>query len=116
MKTACRKAGTVNSPILFNIYTSNVLTLFGWNSPANTNSITFADDVIIYYADKGTTKIQEKLQDTLNRIQTYYYNWKLKINVSKCETILFPSPLSQTSRNTRRNYKHFKLIDTSETG
>lgn len=39
--------GTVNSPILFNIFASNIINQFGVNSNDNTHSIAFADDLIM---------------------------------------------------------------------
>lgn len=43
--------GTVNSPLLFNIYTADVLRLFGAGSNTNTKAIAFADDLVIYTTD-----------------------------------------------------------------
>ncbi|KAF7401757.1 hypothetical protein HZH68_007577 [Vespula germanica] len=37
--------GTVNSPILFNIYVSNILQMYDFNTDKNKNAITFADDL-----------------------------------------------------------------------
>ena len=39
--------GTANSPIIFNIYTSDLLKLFNINSNSNTSAIAFSDDVIL---------------------------------------------------------------------
>ena len=41
--------GTINSPILFNIYTSDLLKYFNLNSEPNKKALAFADDLIIYY-------------------------------------------------------------------
>ncbi|XP_039312446.1 uncharacterized protein LOC120359363 [Solenopsis invicta] len=51
--------GIVNSPILFNIYTAEVLKLFNLNTPKNPQAIAFADDLIVYVADSWPSKIQE---------------------------------------------------------
>lgn len=44
---------TVNSPILFNIYTYHIPNSFHLNSANNTYSLSFTDDQIIYVADKS---------------------------------------------------------------
>lgn len=59
--------GTVNSPILFNILTSDVLNLFNATAEYPIHSIAFADDLIIYHADIWPSKIQDKLQDYIRK-------------------------------------------------
>ena len=44
------------------------------------------------------------------------HTWKLKINVLKCETILFRPPLSQSSRSARRNWRTFQIKEQKEGG
>lgn len=106
--------GTVNAPLLFNIYTSDVLRLFSPTSEHSISSIAFADDLIIYYADKWPSRIQNKLQDFFDRIHSYYHSWKLKINTSKCETILFRPNLDDANRNIRRCYKTFGIKENKD--
>lgn len=101
--------GTVNSPILFNIFTSNVLKLFNPTTEYPIHSIAFADDLIIYHADKWPSRIQDKLQDIFERIHSYYHSWKLNINTKKCETILFRPNLAYANKNVRKCYKTFKI-------
>ena len=45
--------GTINSPILFNIYTSDLLKCFNLNSEPNKKALAFADDLIIYVSVKN---------------------------------------------------------------
>lgn len=99
--------GTVNSPILFNIFTCNVLKLFNPNAEYPIQSIAFADDLIIYH--RQPSKIQDKLQDSFERINSYYHLWKLNINTMKCETIFFRPNLTYANKNVRRCYKTFKI-------
>lgn len=106
--------GTVNAPILFNIYTSDVLKLFDMNSTYPTKAIAFADDLIIYCEDAWPTRIQSTLQDRFDRILAYYKAWKLKINTKKCETILFRQNLDYANKNVRKNYKTFAIIGNKE--
>ena len=75
--------GTVNSPILFNIYNSDTLNLFDLNNNNNTYSIAFADDLLIYCWGKYPEPTQTKLEVIANKINKYYEQWHLKINAKK---------------------------------
>lgn len=46
------KQGTVNSPVLFNLYTCDLLNLFELNNNPNKKALAFADDLLTYTADK----------------------------------------------------------------
>jgi len=61
--------GTVNSPILFNIYTADLLKIFDLNKPNKPQAIAFADDLIVYSVDSWPSRIQETLQDTFRKIE-----------------------------------------------
>lgn len=78
--------GTVNSPILFNIYIYDLLKEID-------NIIGFADDIIIYHSDDTIVKINENLQKHFNLVENYASDWQMKINTNKCETILFRPPV-----------------------
>lgn len=106
--------GTVNSPILFNIYTSYVLNLFNASAEYPIQSIAFADDLIIYHADTWPSRIQEKLQSMFEKINTYYKSWRLKVNTSKCETILIRPNLNYANNNVRKHYKTFAIKENKE--
>lgn len=84
--------GTVNSPILFSIYTSDMLKIFNLNQTGNPQAIAFVDDLIIYLADSWPTEIQKKLQEIFHKLEFYFKTWKLTVNIDKCETILFRPP------------------------
>ena len=86
--------GTVNSPILFNIFTSKILNLFDLNSDPNTSSTAFADDYILYVSGNRPTSIQTFLEELVEKVNNYYMSWNLRLNPLKCETILFHKPTS----------------------
>lgn len=94
--------GTVNSPILFNLFIYDLLEKID-------NIIGFADDIIIYHPDNKISTINSNLQDYLKIIETYAINWKMKINFSKCETILFRPPVGRCNNDVRKNWKQFGL-------
>ena len=104
--------GTVNSPILFNIYTRNVLTLPGFKNNGPTSSIAFADDVIIYTSGRHPPAIQNALETEVEKVNQWYIKWNLRLNPNKCETILFRRPMMQLSRLNQTNINHFKIEAT----
>lgn len=64
--------GTVNSPILFNIYTSGLLNLYNLNNNNNRYAIAFADDLIVYLAGKNIKLLQEQLDHIKNQNTSDY--------------------------------------------
>ena len=106
--------GTVNAPVLFNIYISDILNLFGLNSEPNKSALAFADDLIVYIAGKKPSEIEKQLETLVNKIHSYYHTWKLTININKCETILFRPPLINTNRDTKKNWKNFQIKINSQ--
>jgi len=100
---------TVNSPILFNIYTAELLKIYGLNQPGNPQAIAFADDLIVYAVDSWPSRIQQTLQEMFRKLEYYYQTWKLHVNIGKCETILFRSSLMYANTNVRKVYKTFQI-------
>lgn len=94
--------GTVNSPILFNIFIFELVEKID-------NLIAFADDIIVYHAGSKIQNINHRLQTDFCFIEKYAYDWKMKINISKCETILFRPPVGKCNNNVKNNWKDFGL-------
>lgn len=94
--------GMVNSPILFNLYLHDLLCEMD-------NIIAFADDLIIYHADNTVSGINDNLQRYFRSVEKYASDWKLKINVDKCETILFRPPVNKCNYNVRKNWRSFGI-------
>lgn len=94
--------GTVNAPILFNIYLLDLMNSID-------NIISFADDIVIYYAGDKIEKINQKLQSSFNIVENYANNWHMKINIKKCETILFRPTVDKCNSNVKRNWKSFGI-------
>lgn len=101
--------GTVNFLILFNIFTSDLHRLFNLNQPQNPNLLIFADDAIVYTASNKVSEVQSTLDSIVNKINSYYASWNLKLNPTKYETILFRKPLEPLSTINRKGYKNFQL-------
>ena len=109
---------TVNSPILFNIYTSDLLQRFNLNNDNKKSALAFADDLLIYVKDNKPSKIKIDLQELFGKIQNYLHPWKLKINLNKCESILFRpyiSKISGANKNVRIHSKKFCIHDSYNT-
>lgn len=85
--------GSIISPLLYNLYISDIPT-----NPT-TNLLLYADDTTIYgqsfYAQTATQKVRYHL----NKLLDYYKRWKIRINEDKTETITF-----------NRKFKNIKTI------
>lgn len=103
--------GAINSAILFNLFFSDILTLFKINENQSCKAMAYVDDLIIYDGYRKVLVIRDKLQDFLQDIDRYCKNWRIKINFNKCEVILFKSKVSRLSRDAKREWKNFKLIN-----
>lgn len=102
--------GTVNAPILFNIYTSDLPKLFGFADDPTKSMTCFADDVIISVRDKNPVVIQDKLENAFHNIKKLYNTWKLKVNDEKSEAIIF-RPLSKNVPARFQKYsRDFKIL------
>lgn len=101
--------GTVNSPLLFIIFTFNIPHLFGLNSGNATYSASFVDDFVFLVADKNPAVVQEKMEILANKISDHYKNWNLLPNVSKYEVFLCHRPLNTMGSNKRNVIKNFHI-------
>ena len=84
------KQGCNLSPTLFNIYLNDLPCIFDSNedSPINFNStlvncLLYADDLSLL------SKSKDGLQNCLNKLKSYCYKWKLKVNIKKTKIIIF---------------------------
>lgn len=88
--------GSVLSPILYNIFTSDI------KLPPNTCEIAlFADDTAFYYSHKNPSKIISHLNNACNYLTDYCSKWKIKLNASKTQATFF----------TRRKCQRFLPTD-----
>ena len=105
--------GTVLAPILFALYTSELLNNCIFQAPGN-GVIAYADDLIIYSSGTIVSQISRQVQIMIDEVSQYCKVWKQKINPGKCELILFREPLRSGPPNFTRNWKKFKVkIDQS---
>lgn len=100
--------GTILAPILYNIYTSQLIKSKHINSQT-CQSIAYADDMIIYSPGSNINIIKQKLQASFNRVNDILLKWKITINKNKCETILFRKPLNFANKDIRKNWKNLNI-------
>lgn len=73
--------GAVSSPILFNIFMCDLLSIYGINENPKIKGIAFADDLIIYYSDKDLEKVKIELEKIFRNLISFFHTWKLKCNL-----------------------------------
>ena len=77
--------GTVNSPVLFNIFLSDLPRIFGFNGNGGAGFLAYADDVVVYASGNRVDMVQNKLDSAVDCINRYYSSWNLRLNPQKCE-------------------------------
>lgn len=75
--------GSVLGPILYNVFCADVPSLNPCHFAA------YADDLAIYYSHELGHVIVTELQSALNKLEKYYFKWKLKLNSDKTQSIFF---------------------------
>ena len=76
--------GSVLSPILYNIFTSDL------KIPTNTCEVAlFADDTAFYYSHKKPAKIISQLNCASKYLAEYCTKWKIKLNAAKTQATFF---------------------------
>ena len=93
------KQGCVLSPLLFNIFLSDLPCIFDSScSPvtlydSKLSCLMFADDIVIF------SESVNGLQNALNKLQSYCNDWQLSINVNKTKIIIFNKGGRSISKN-----------------
>lgn len=76
--------GTCISPILYALFVAD------FPQQANVQLALYADDTGMYTAAKTTNAIIRRLNSALNTVRDYFIKWKIKINDTKTQGIIFP--------------------------
>ncbi|CAG5093329.1 Similar to ORF1: Nucleic-acid-binding protein from transposon X-element (Drosophila melanogaster) [Cotesia congregata] len=105
--------GTVNSPLLFNIFTMALLQLFNLNIKENLFAVAYADDIIVGVAGKNPPKLQNELEKLVNNINDYYKIWNLRMNPEKCEIAVFRRESNHLSKKALTQIKDFQISTPS---
>lgn len=71
--------------------------------------ILYADDVIIICTTRNIKYAQEIINKYFKKIENYFTEWKLKLNIDKCESISFIGHYKDLQRNIRKMAKDIKF-------
>jgi len=85
--------GSCLSPFLYLLYTNDI------PSSSQSQISLFADDTMLYCADKNYKRATIKLQHHLDEVSAWFSKWRLKINTNKTIAIFF-NKRSYTTINT----------------
>lgn len=87
--------GSVLSPLLYSLYISD------FKPTSLTDIAYYADDTAIITSSKLTSALLKKMEKSLIRCNKFYRKWKIKINSSKTQAIIFPFNKSPKRRPLR---------------
>lgn len=82
--TAGLPQGSILSPILYSIYTSD------FSPPSFLKTAYYADDTALITSSKLTKSLLKKMEKGFTACRKYFYKWKIKINPNKTQAIIFP--------------------------
>lgn len=101
--TAGVPQGSSLSPVLYNIYTSDI------TENIDCDISLFADDTALYHSDVDPKNITRKLEKNLSSLQAYFFKWKIKTNPTKTACTFFSRKRSQKflpDRPLKFNYQN----------
>lgn len=90
--------GSVLSPTLYSLYTSDVIVR------RNQEAAFYADDSAFVCRGKVSNAIIKRMQESLTSSQKYFDRWKIKVNDSKTQAMIFPYNKSPKRLPTRFLY------------
>jgi hypothetical protein len=86
--------GSVISPLLYIVYCRD----FPISDIQRTKTRMFADDTAIWCSQRSSEKATSIVQKELHRIEKWTNHWRVKINPTKSQSILFTFPKAQKQR------------------
>lgn len=75
--------GSVLGPLLYNIFCSDMPAI------APCKFAAYADDLAIYFTHEFSQDILTELQCSIDKLEDYYFRWKISINSNKTQAIFF---------------------------
>lgn len=106
--------GTRLGPILYNIYTADMIRNIKINH--NVNIQTYADDTLISYKCMCPYKACEKLTEKIEELNNYFQNWGIKINGEKTNLLIFKPPKKSWRHNRSSIIKKKKKLEIKVVG
>ncbi|KAJ3631930.1 hypothetical protein MTP99_013030 [Tenebrio molitor] len=86
--------GSVLSPLLYIVYCRD----FPISDIQRTKTRMFADDTAIWCSQRSSEKATSTVQKELHRIEKWTNHWRVKINPTKSQSILFTFPKARKQR------------------
>jgi len=102
--------GCIISPICFNVYINDIPLVEEVNGEM---SLLFADDLgDLFIADEINSRLKWRIEMRLNKLETWFFRWRLTLATNKCNYIIF----SQNKKTKEQidlsiNGKEIKLED-----
>jgi Reverse transcriptase (RNA-dependent DNA polymerase) len=93
--------GSIIGPTLFNLYINDL------PKTQNVQTALYADDTALITQSWSGQQASKNLQTALNNLETYYENWRIKINVTKSDAVLF----SRRKKKERLKTNSLTLFD-----
>lgn len=79
--------GSIIGPILFNIFINDLP--FRYIHGRSSHLYIYADDTALLAMGKTYRLASRRLQSILDHLQPWFHDWRIKVNVEKCQAILF---------------------------
>lgn len=98
--------GSIISPILYSIFT---LDIPRHNDPNKPKLTQFADDTATYHSSRTLVSAAKHINEYLKEIADYYNLWKIRLNPSKSEAIIFREPSPWCGKNIISRENHIKI-------
>lgn len=98
--------GSIISPILYSIFT---LDIPRHNDPKKPRLTQFADDTATYHSSRTLKSAAKRINEYLKEIADYYDLWKIRLNPSKSEAIIFREPSPRCGRNIIARERNIKI-------
>lgn len=95
--------GSILSPLLYSIFTSD------YNPPSYVDVAYYADDTAIIIRTKTTKALIKRMEKAMISHIKYFQKWKIRINTTKTQAIIFPY-----SKSPRLKPKRKLKIDNEE--
>lgn len=105
--TAGCPQGSILAATLFLLYMNDFPKIV--NPLMNIKRILYADDIIVYCSSRNIDYAKNVMNQFLNKIYNFFSDWKLKINITKCESIAIIGNYKDLEKKIRKKAKEAKF-------